>query len=887
MPANHGQLTCLTTDQRTDFAAGLGRIHCEIVRIDWPSPDGTIFYGWENWLADPVYATPLGAFIGSDPYKVAFVASPKEHRFHDITRTSSIGDDVVTMQFANDGREIETLIRTHGSGVKIEIFWFFPEVDGGTAVSWFLGHLRTPSGFGAINKDFVTLTASSGQRTSNMMLPNLSHPQQCPVRFGGEMTFEELKLGHPCSYNRHLSGANQTALGGAKGLLNGASAFTDCPHTTAGCDARFGNQLVYMGVVPVTETVPVGAGEHKTYSTTNGRYGRLSEPSSVVYGEREVTGVLLDFRREVNPSPSNRDAGTLVTLFEFGLGPVESVTNIQLMERTPQGIDLRLGTQEQTATVYTPNAPSLNRRVVANLNHNPIDPSLVQVEQMKASALIEGRNTVRVYTDQTTYTEQYTNNRAWALLELLENTWFGLRFDRSRLLVSDFIYLAGKNSTFNCQVTARTAQQQIADICESANWYLPFNYNGQMRFLPMEELDTTQTDIPIFTDDTTDAARNIVWQNGVSTLTVAYRDDDEIPNRIILQFDDADHNNITRPLMFEDWTAQAHAGSVYGDNTKRVVEKTYVAYGVTNLAEAVALGATFRDIGVRGQGGLANNLEVTFVTRPAIFSAALELHENKAIKVVSDKLTGYNDPNGDPFEYFIIKSLRRTSDADLIVTAQAYGKAFYDGLCSPQEGYVSYAANAAVTSGDHGSDTRILSTASVFGSTGETWPSSINVADVVIDRWVHTVDALPQSGDSYNVWHPAGQIGFKVNPDGSGWIYHQGGIDNTTFPAGTIEIGNTLSVEFDKNGGSPVRRYKRNGTTVRTDTTSVTAMNDWGGTAFTGANTLIGETYWQVYPCTPTDEQEPGSSGGGSVVGTTDDDSVLIGVPLAGEALAG
>lgn len=850
------------------------------MRIDWPSPDGTIYYGWENWLADATYATPLGTFIGSDPYKVAFVASPKENRLHDITRTSSIGDDVVTMQFANDGREIETLIRTHGSGVKVEFFWFFPNVDGGTAVSWFLGYLRTPSGFGAINADYVTLTAASGQRTANMVVPNLAHPQQCPVRFGGQMTQAELDLGHPCNYDRHLSGSN--------GLLNAGSPFTSCPHTKEACINRWGHSLVYMGVIPVTETVPVGAGEHKTYSTTHGRYGQLQEPTSVVFGERVVTGTLLDYRREVNPSPSNRDAGTLVTLQEFSVGPVESMTEFQLMERTPQGIDYRLGTQQQTATVFSPAAPNLNRRAIANLNHNPIDPSLVQVDQMKATARVEGLNDIRVYTDQTTYTEQYTNNRAWALLATLENTWWGLRMDRSRLLVSDFIYLAGKNSTFNCQMTARSAQQQIADICESANWYLPFNYNGQMRFLPMEALDTTQADIPIFTDDPTDPARNIVWDGPTSTLRVAYQDDDVIPNRVILQFDDEDHNNITRPLVFEDWTAQQHAGDVYGDNTKRVVEKTYTAYGVTNLTEAVALGATFRDIGVRGQGGLANNLEITFVTRPSRFHEAMELHENKAIKVVSEKLDGYTDPNGDPFEFFIIKSLRRDSSGDLTVVAQAYGQAYWDGACSPSAGYVNWPTpDNNVIAGDHGADTRIRNNDG--GSiivTGDTYPDAIDPNDVIISRWQYTFTALPSSG-VWNITHPSGPLGFKIFNDGTVWLYYHGGVDfGVLLPSGSIQIGSTIGIEYDRNGGSPVRRYKHNGVTIKTDTTSVLPLNEIAGEIDSALGDIIGEIYWQVYPCTPTDEQESGETGGGSVIMPTEGGE-LIGDPLSGASLAG
>lgn len=866
MPANPGQLNFLTAQARTDFAAGLGRKHAEFVVVSWPSPDAETCYSWGNWLADADYATPLTTWLAGRPHIPTFVSSSPTALFHDITKTASFGDDTVSLQFSNDSREIERLINVHKSGVKVEFFDFYPEVDGGTAISVFLGTLQSPASHGDISKDFVRLTAVSSLAPADAIIPHIAHPQQCPVRFGGQMTAAELP-GHPCSYNRHLSGAEQTALGGAKGLLNAGVAFATCPHTESACLDRFGHDLVYMGVVPVTETVSVGAGEHKTYSTTHGRYGALLDPSSIVYGERDVTGVLLDFRREVNPSPSNADAGTLVTLWEFGLGPVQAMSEFQLMERTPQGIDYRLGTQEQTATVFTPLAPSLNRRAIANLNHNPIDPTTVQVEQMKATCHMEGRNTVRVYSSQSAYTESYTNNRAWAALELIENTWFGLHLDRSRFLVSDFIYLAGFNVSFNCQVTGRSAQQQLSDIFESARWFPPFTYPDSTtelsvwRFLPIEELDTTQADIPVFTD--AGANRNIVVNRGISTVSPLPLNRAKIPNDIYLQFDDEDHANITRPLHFPDWTAQAEAGSVYGDNTKRLIPKTYTAYGITALSEAVPLGAFLRDLGSFGQGGLANALEVTFTTKPAHFHAAQELHLGKAIKVVSENLdpTIYLDPNDDPFEFFIITRLRRTSEADLEVTAIAYGKSFYDGQCSPSSGYVVWPDVPPAITGPNGAQTQIQTIGATLGSSSTTWDTPIVAGDVRIDRWVHTIEELPPA-NSYNVWHGTAAIGFKVWYNGQGWIYHGGGIDTTTFPADTLVAGDTLGVEFDYNGGSPIRRYKRNGVTVRTDTSGVVALNEIDATGFVTDGMLIGDIFWEVFPCTPTDEQEPGETGG-------------------------
>ncbi len=911
--ANHIQLSCLTDDQRADFALGKGRINAEFWVISWPttladgSPSGDeeTVYSFSNWLADSKYTTPLTTWLDGRPLIPAFVPSQPTQTMHDITRTLALNDNTVTLEMDNTGRVIESLIYKHGSGVKAECFWFFPLVDGGTAISQFLGQLKTPQGEGSINRKFVTLTAVSGLGSANIQIPNFAFPQQCSVRYppgpGVVMTLDE-RRGHPCTYNRDLSSGDQTALGGAKGLLNGAgAAFPTCPHTEQACVDRFGHKLVYMGQKTVIVTVPVGEGEHHTYSATHGRFGSLTEPVSVIYGERDVTAVLVDWRNEVNPGgPSVADAGTKVTLWVGGIGPVEAISDVQLNEATPQGLDYRLGTDEQTPTVFTitPPTQSLNRRVVINANKNPTNPVEIQLEQLKLTFHCKGRNTVRVYSDEDTYTLEYTNNRAWCLLELLESTWYGLRLDRRRLVMDDFIYLAGKNVSFNCQVTARTAQTQISDIVQAARWYPPFHNHDSVtgkslwRWMPIEELDLEAGDIPTFSDDPTNPARNIVLiRDGdalLSTVTPYYNDPGEIANDVYLQFEDGDHKNIARPLHFPDWTAQARAGRVYGDNSKLPISKSYDAYGITNLSEAVPLGAFFRDLGrywLDGEGGLANNLLVPFVTRPSLWPEAMELHPGKAIFIDSANLDPsiYVDPNGDPFAAFIVKKLHRTNEGDLIVLCVAYGKAFYDGLCSPSSGYVQWTHNAATIDGEFGTDTEMLTVPGTLGSTGVTWDSPITAPDIVVDRWVHTIKELP-AANSYNVWFIPDELGFKIWSDGSIWQYRQGGID--TYPAGTVQAGDTVGQEFDANGGSPLRRWKINGVTIHTDISSVMALNAIEATGFVTSGMTIGPVFWEAFPCAPGDEQDPGSSGGSTVIMPTED-GTLIGDELIGDPLAG
>ena len=126
---------------------------------------------------------------------------------------------------------------------------------------------------------------------------------------------------------------------------------------------------------------------------------------------------------------------------------------------------------------------------------------------MVAKAKIEGRNTVRVYSNATTYSEAYTNKRAWVMLDLLRDTTYGHREDVARHHVDDLIYLANtQGSTFNGIVQGKSAQQQITDICLGGKWFLPFMHKSsgmttaQYRWLAIEEYDLEADDIPTFTD---------------------------------------------------------------------------------------------------------------------------------------------------------------------------------------------------------------------------------------------------------------------------------------------------------------------------------------------------------------------------------------------------
>lgn len=192
------------------------------------------------------------------------------------------------------------------------------------------------------------------------------------------------------------------------------------------------------------------------------------------------------------------------------------------------------------------------------------------------------------------------------------------------------------------------------------------------------------TDVPLFTDR--GETRNICLdkpqsEGGKSTLAHSILNDKELPNRIVLTYDDATRQHSQVPLTFEDVPQQLRAGRAFGDTTRRAVQQEHTAFGVTDAGEAGRLGNLLLDLGEFDEGGLQNNLRITFTTW---FLYTVDLHKYKVIRVESDKLEYLNDLRIDaglePFNYFRIRSLRRLPDLKVEISAQAYPVKYYEDL---------------------------------------------------------------------------------------------------------------------------------------------------------------------------------------------------------------
>jgi hypothetical protein len=99
-------------------------------------------------------------------------------------------------------------------------------------------------------------------------------------------------------------------------------------------------------------------------------------------------------------------------------------------------------------------------------------------------------------------------------------------------------------------------------------------------------------------------------------------------------------------------------------------------------AQAIKMAWSLLDVGPHDEGGLQNNLPVHF---EVWFADAVDLHQDKVIKVVSSPLTKYG------FTYYRIKNIERMPDLHYKLTCQAYNETYMDAFetdISPPPGVV-------------------------------------------------------------------------------------------------------------------------------------------------------------------------------------------------------
>jgi hypothetical protein len=657
----------------------------ELLKMNWTTVD-PVYYAVTK--TDEVSSVELPVA----PVECRIIPKAQPAHFFEIEGDSSLSDEEISVEFWDGGflNEDRTaiegaglfadLLEAEGEGVKAEVFLWFPAVE--LLLSVWEGHLRNTEESDAV---VCSLKIAAGFRSPNLPLPRRAHYTDCQAVYGGLLdTLTEIAE-NDCPVDAHVPGGTV-----------GNDSFPTCPRKSpTDCVARGISGDFHLSHKSNSVTVLNNQTKGpQLNSVSRGNESNLKAPVRVVMGVRRVRDMeVMAFRRDYNNN--NPAQGFFNAMYEIGEGPIQSILSPSVNGQLAGGNNYayRLGGRGQPpidSTVNRLTDHAYSGTAYFRHNYGYVNPGTVGPDNMRGSAIIFGLNNIRRYTDADTYVSEWNHNRAWHIARIHCDKRWGVGYDYARLGIESWIdagvwsdkYVTftdpeGNSYSFyraisDVELTERSAQQQIEDMCLAGRFSRPFYFQGKLHLMPLRGLTEEElADAPVFSDNFTPDARKIIWEekDGAeqSTLVRSKKSDVDIPNRVEGTYHDStkDWTEATAPPA-EDVEQQLRAGRVEGDTSRRVVTKKYSFLGVVQEGHAVSLEWFILHFGEFCEGGILNNLRLKF---KVWFLDALDLHQFKVVKVASDQLERYG------FDYFRIIQMKRLGNLHCELTVQAHHNA--------------------------------------------------------------------------------------------------------------------------------------------------------------------------------------------------------------------
>ncbi len=680
----------LTTDEITALQSADVPALAEIVAVYWDGDENPpTYYGSTAW-------DELGNFAGC-PF------SPVEPRLitqrlgngapgvHAIPLFPDVNSAPVKFRFADtDGTIRAKFADKDYRPARFELYHYWPSISPTPDLKVF-GHLKRPQIYGLGSQ---TVDGVIGFRSPEFLVPSETHMKECSARqFGGELATAEEVAQSICPYDLHL--------GGTVGVNNPDTGepWTYCLRRDKNdCVARLGSSDANK-FWPGMDFEARGATVSSRFIASKGHPNDslLRFPIQVVWGAKIIMElpVLQYYTRQDN---SNANRGTVHAIVEVSNDEVDSIFNVLFNGSTSnvQSSQIRTGQRGQSPTGWTPVIANYSGRAlfygVGSTSANP--GSITNASSIKFGCYVHGFKNGRVYTDAETYTTGVNNNRISALMEIYTNIRWALGYRRERIDLESWADVSNwtrepvrftlemQTETKTWDLSARTffdanmqgtpAKELITDICRTGRFSVPHQRDGKYAITKLSKATTDDlNNAPVFTDA---IGGNIDRAGSDSSLKFSQIDPTELKNTIVSNFEDADQNDIRRPVTCKDQDEQARAGAALGQGGFFEQKGSVVAYGVRRLEEALRFGYSVLWFGEFDQGGTRNDLKAEFATG---IRRVQGLQKYQIVKIESDQNV-FESPEGNPFQYFRVMDGRINEDLTVSLDCQAYNEAAYE-----------------------------------------------------------------------------------------------------------------------------------------------------------------------------------------------------------------
>lgn len=348
----------------------------EYIAVEWDANDAnqTRYYATAKYNE----MSPYGS-IGID-IEPRLIGSP----FDNMELNPDLRTDTINLTFDDIDGVIRGRFQTYGSGVRCEIFFYFPTEN--VHHSFWFGQLQAPEVRGWKK---TVARATNGFRSREQKVPK-SVPMQgfCRFAFGGQLTAEAL-ITNGCDYDIHL--------GGTRGnYRTGIIPYTSCPKDPTACAAR--GMSDRFGGFTLDASAVVTDNNSGYLAVSKGNASALNNPIRKIYGTKTVRSLqLLLWRREMNAS--NQDRGFVAGVWLIGEGPMRAIRNFKVGEKIIEATHQshRLGTRGQPAlTQYAPNISNFSHTAVSFNRKGWVDPLTENPQTMTGECVVEGCTTVPV-----------------------------------------------------------------------------------------------------------------------------------------------------------------------------------------------------------------------------------------------------------------------------------------------------------------------------------------------------------------------------------------------------------------------------------------------------------------------------------------------------------
>lgn len=653
---------------------------CAYWKVEWDANDAN----QTRYYSDSIYhqMSPFqGVGVEIEARIIGSVVKDTQFEINPDLRTETI-----PLVFDDIDKTISAKFQTFKSGVRCSLNFYYPDVDLTIPDLWF-GQLQAPDIYGYKT---IKTKASNGFRSREQLIGRRTRPRECTANFGAFMPNVFASETNLCPWDRHL--------GGSVGLAGQ----TDCPRDSeATCNTKlavttgdFFGGFVTDASATVTQTNNGGY-----LAKTFGNESNLKNPLRIIAGQKYVRGIpKLLWRREINTNDPPH--GWVRALYEIGEGPIRRIFGVQVRGKIIEAAQQshHLGTRGQPPSGYASVAPNFSLTAYFMAAYGWVDAATITVEDLDAECKVEGFAKVAVFSNPSTYTRQWCDDRAWWLFEIYTNQAWGMANPSTKFEIADWItasqwtrdtvsltalfadgetkVYSGRRSIFDCIIEPRPVAEVVVDVCRSGAISVPFQHEGKYTITPFRpatagELSAARS----FTD--TGSLKNIIWGSGQPAIDLSQTPDDKLDNEIELTFEDQTNLDVERPFTVDDPNQKLLAGRALGGENLHPINKRYSAFGIRYIQEVARLGYRILRFGPFDEGGTQNNLKAKFTTP---FEQVLGLKRYQIIKIVSSLLDGFTigiSPTTEAPQYFRIQKMKKIGNGLVEIQAQAYNHTAY------------------------------------------------------------------------------------------------------------------------------------------------------------------------------------------------------------------